>query len=127
MFDLSFYKGKNVLVTGHTGFKGAWMCEVLLHAGAKVIGYALEAPTQPNLFELLSLNEQMCSIIGDIRDLNKMKSVFQKTKPEIVIHMAAQPIVREAYRNPAYTYDVNVMGTVNVLRSEEHTSELQSP
>lgn len=115
MFDLSFYKGKNVLVTGHTGFKGAWMCEVLLHAGAKVIGYALEAPTQPNLFELLSLNEQMCSIIGDIRDLNKMKSVFQKTKPEIVIHMAAQPIVREAYRNPAYTYDVNVMGTVNVL------------
>ena len=115
MFDLSFYKGKNVLVTGHTGFKGAWMCEVLLHAGAKVIGYALEAPTQPNLFELLSLNEQMCSIIGDIRDLNKMKSVFQKTKPEIVIHMAAQPIVREAYRNPVYTYHVNVMGTVNVL------------
>lgn len=115
MFDLSFYKGKNVLVTGHTGFKGAWMCEVLLHAGAKVTGYALNAPTQPNLFELLSLNKQMCSIIGDIRDLDNMKSVFQKIQPEIVIHMAAQPIVRESYRNPVYTYDVNVMGTANIL------------
>ena len=115
MFDLSFYKGKNVLVTGHTGFKGAWMCEVLLHAGAKVIGYALEAPTQPNLFELLSLDKRMYSIIGDIRDLNNMKSVFQKIQPEIVIHMAAQPIVRKSYTNPAYTYDVNVMGTVNIL------------
>ncbi len=115
MFDLSFYKGKNVLVTGHTGFKGAWMCEVLLHAGAKVIGYALEAPTQPNLFELLSLDKRMYSIIGDIRDLDNMNSVFQKIQPEIVIHMAAQPIVRESYINPVYTYDVNVMGTANIL------------
>lgn len=126
MFDLSFYKGKNVLVTGHTGFKGAWMCGVLLHAGSKVTGYALNAPTQPNLFELLSLNKQMCSIIGDIRDLDRLKSAFKETQPEIVIHMAAQPIVRESYLNPVYTYDVNVMGTVNVLECIRLTDSVKS-
>lgn len=115
MFDISFYKGKRVLVTGHTGFKGAWMCEVLLLAGAEVTGYALEPPTDPSLFCLLDLKERMDSRIGDIRDLDKLMEVFDERRPEIVIHMAAQPIVRESYKNPVYTYDVNVMGTVNVL------------
>lgn len=115
MFDMSFYKGKRVFVTGHTGFKGAWMCEVLLYAGANITGYALEPPTQPNLFELLELDERVHSVIGDIRDLDKLKRAFEEAQPEIVIHMAAQPIVRESYINPVYTYDVNVMGTVNIL------------
>lgn len=115
MLDMSFYKGRKVLVTGHTGFKGAWMCEVLLHMGADVTGYALEPPTQPNLFEMLGLGSRLNSINGDIRDLDRLKETFRKVQPEIVIHMAAQPIVREAYRNPVHTYDVNVMGTVNVL------------
>lgn len=112
---LDFYKDKKVLITGHTGFKGAWMCEVLLGAGAFVTGYALEPPTDPDLFSLLSLHKRMNSVIGDIRDLEKLNQVFDQVKPEIVIHMAAQPIVRESYVNPVYTYDVNVMGTVNVL------------
>ena len=110
-----FYKGKKVLVTGHTGFKGAWMCSVLHRLGAEVIGYALEPPTNPSLYELSGIDSCICSIIGDIRDLDKIESVFNKYKPEIVIHMAAQPIVRESYKNPVYTYDVNVMGTVNIL------------
>ncbi len=112
---MEFYKAKKVLVTGHTGFKGAWMCQLLIMAGADVVGYALEPPTQPNLFELCRLSEQMKSIIGDVRDLEKLKSVFDQERPEIVIHMAAQPLVRESYKNPVYTYETNVMGTVNVL------------
>lgn len=112
---LNFYKGKKVLITGHTGFKGAWMCEVLLGAGADVTGYALESPTDPGLFQLLSLDTRMRSVSGDIRDLESLSKVCDEVAPEIVIHMAAQPIVRESYRNPVYTYDVNVMGTVNVL------------
>ncbi len=115
MIDLTFYKGKRVLVTGHTGFKGAWMCEALLEAGADVTGYALEPPTNPSLFRLLSLDTRMNSVTGDIRDLGLLGKTFQAVRPEIVIHMAAQPIVRESYKNPVYTYDVNVMGTVNVL------------
>jgi CDP-glucose 4,6-dehydratase len=113
--DLSFYRNKKVLVTGHTGFKGAWMCEVLLGQGADVYGYALEAPTDPSLFDKLRLNERMHSVIGDIRDLKRLAGCFAEIRPEIVIHMAAQPIVREAYKNPVYTYETNVMGTVHVL------------
>ena len=123
---LNFYKNKKVLITGHTGFKGAWMCSVLLKAGAAVTGYALEPPTNPNLFHLLSLNERMDSIIGDIRDLDKLKRVFNEKQPEIVIHMAAQPIVRESYKNPVYTYDVNVMGTVNILECIRLTESVRS-
>lgn len=114
-FFTDFYKNKKVLVTGHSGFKGAWMCKVLEMAGADVTGYALEPPTSPNLFEMADLENKMNSIVGDIRDLNHLKKVFEQTQPEIVIHMAAQPIVRESYRNPVYTYETNVMGTVNVL------------
>ena len=113
--NISFYKDKKVLITGHTGFKGSWMCKVLINAGANVTGYSLEAPTNPSLFEMCHIEEYMNSIIGDIRDLENMKKVFEEVQPEIVIHMAAQPIVRDSYKDPVYTYDVNVMGTVNVL------------
>ena len=122
----SFYKGKRVLITGHTGFKGSWMCKLLVNAGAKVTGYALKPPTDPSLFELCGLEKQVCSIEGDIRDLHHLQEVFNKTQPEIVIHMAAQPIVRESYHNPVYTYDVNVMGTVNVLEAVRHTDSVRS-
>lgn len=111
----SFYKKKKVLVTGHTGFKGTWMCAVLSKLGADVTGYALKPPTSPSLFGLTGMEGRLQSIQGDIRDIDHLKRVFMQVRPEIVIHMAAQPIVRESYRNPVYTYDVNVMGTVNVL------------
>jgi len=125
-----FYKDKKILVTGHTGFKGSWMCKVLELLGAKVCGYSLDPPSSPSLFECLGLNKTIVeiseidgtdeapslqSIIGDIRDLPKMQSVFDVFKPEIVIHMAAQPIVRESYRDPVGTYASNVMGTVNLM------------
>lgn len=125
-FDVFFYKGKKVLVTGHTGFKGSWMCKVLINAGAKVTGYSLEAPTNPSLFEMCHLEEQMKSVVGDIRDLQHLKAVFDEVQPEIVIHMAAQPIVRDSYKDPVYTYDVNVMGTVNVLECIRTTASVKS-
>ncbi len=112
--DLSFYKNKTVLITGHTGFKGSWLSEILILAGAKVIGYSLEPPTTPNLFTYLKLKDKMVSIIADIRDLDKLNKVFEEQQPEIVFHLAAQPIVRISYSEPVYTYDVNVMGTVNI-------------
>ena len=111
---LDFYRGKKVLVTGHTGFKGSWLCRILIHAGAKVTGYALEAPTVPNLFSLSDIEDKMYSVIGDIRDLAHLQSVFEEVQPEIVFHLAAQPIVRDSYKNPVYTYETNVMGTVNI-------------
>lgn len=115
MFDLSFFHNKRVLITGHTGFKGSWMCKLLIMAGAKVTGYALAAPTDPSLYDLCDLSKDMNSVIGDIRDLAHLNAVFAETQPEIVIHMAAQPLVRESYQNPVYTYETNVMGTVNIL------------
>ncbi|MBQ8804701.1 MAG: CDP-glucose 4,6-dehydratase [Tyzzerella sp.] len=114
MFDNSFYRNKKVLVTGHTGFKGSWLCRILVNAGAQVTGYSLEAPTNPNLYTLCDVEERINSIIGDVRDLEHMKKVFEKVQPEIVIHLAAQPIVRDSYKNPVYTYETNVMGTVNI-------------
>lgn len=114
-FGLDFYRGKRVLVTGHTGFKGTWMCAALLQAGAHVTGYALEPPTEPSIYALSGMGERIHSVTGDIRDLAHLQRVFDETQPEIVIHMAAQPIVRESYKNPVYTYEVNVMGTVNIL------------
>lgn len=125
-FSSDFYKGKKVLITGHTGFKGSWMCKVLLKAGADVTGYALEAPTNPSLFEICYLKDKMHSIVGDIRDLEHLETVFRKIKPEIVIHMAAQPLVRESYKDPVYTYEVNVMGTVNVLECVRNCPSVKS-
>lgn len=114
-FGLEFYQGKRVLVTGHTGFKGTWMCAMLLQVGAQVTGYALEPPTEPSIYVLSGIDAKIHSVTGDIRDLGHLQKVFDDVQPEIVIHMAAQPIVRESYRNPVYTYEVNVMGTVNIL------------
>ena len=109
------YKDKTVLVTGHTGFKGSWLCFWLKQMGAKVIGYSLEAPTNPNHIELLNLD--IVSIIGDIRDLDKLNQVFNEYKPDIVFHLAAQPLVRLSYENPIETYETNVMGTLKVFEA----------
>ena len=100
MVNLSFYKNKRVFVTGHTGFKGSWLCKILINAGAVVCGYALEPPTNPNLFELSGIEGDITSVIGDIRDYDKLKDAFDEFKPEIVLHLAAQPIVRASYREP---------------------------
>lgn len=124
IFD--FYKGKRVLVTGHTGFKGSWLCEILLLAGARVTGYSLNPPTDPSLFELLGLSGRMESITGDVRDLAHMRRVFEEARPELVFHLAAQPIVRDSYRDPVYTYETNVMGTVNLLECARHTPSVRS-
>lgn len=120
------YKGRKVLLTGHTGFKGSWMTKILLDMGAEVCGYSMESPTEPGLFELLELNKDVDAVPRDVRDLDMMMSVFAKFQPEIVIHMAAQPIVRESYRNPVYTYETNVMGTVNVLECIRKTESVKS-
>lgn len=114
-FNLNFYKGKRVFVTGHTGFKGSWLCKILINAGAIVTGYSLNPPTNPNLFELCKFEGKMTSIIGDIRDYDSLKKAFDSAKPEIVLHLAAQPIVRDSYLDPKYTYETNVLGTVNIL------------
>jgi len=113
--SINFYKNKRTFLTGHTGFKGSWLCRILINAGAELTGYALEPSTEPNLFSLCDFEGKMTSIIGDIRDKEKLQKAFEDANPEIVIHMAAQPIVLDSYKNPAYTYDVNVMGTVNIL------------
>ncbi len=124
--NLSFYNGKKVLITGHTGFKGSWMCKALINAGAQVTGYALAAPTNPSLFEMLGLASKMNSIEGDIRDLKHLLAVFEEVQPEIVIHMAAQPIVRDSYKDPVYTYETNVMGTVNICEAVRQTPNVRS-
>lgn len=115
MTDLSFYRGRRVFVTGHTGFKGSWLCRMLVGAGAEVTGYSLEPPTEPNLFSLCGVKDRMNSIVGDIRDFSKLKNAFDKACPEVVLHLAAQPLVRESYAEPVYTYETNVMGTVHIL------------
>ncbi|SER94322.1 CDP-glucose 4,6-dehydratase [Butyrivibrio fibrisolvens] len=121
-----FYKDKRVLVTGHTGFKGSWMMRTLILLGAQVTGYSLDAPTDPSLFEMADIKDHICHLKGDIRDLESLKKAFDKAKPEIVIHMAAQPIVRTSYEEPVYTYETNVMGTVNVLECVRQCSCVRS-
>lgn len=111
---IDFYRNKRVLLTGHTGFKGSWLSELLLLAGADVWGYALP-PGAGGLFDRLRLSERMRSAEGDIRDLERLRSVFEEHQPELVFHLAAQPLVRESYRDPVGTYSANVMGTVHVL------------
>ena len=111
----SFFNGKKVLLTGHTGFKGSWMSVVLVNLGAKVIGYSSCSKKGVRLFDLCGIKDQIVHIKGDVRDLDHLKEVFKEYQPEIVIHMAAQPIVRTSYLEPVYTYDTNVMGTVNIL------------
>ena len=113
----AFWQGKRVLLTGHTGFKGSWLSLWLQFMGAQVVGYALEPPTKPSLFEVAEVGKGMTSIIGDIRDLERLRAVFAEHQPEIVIHMAAQPLVRYSYIEPVETYSTNVMGTVNLLEA----------
>ena len=123
---MDFYRDKRVLVTGHTGFKGAWLCRILTLAGAQVTGYSLEPPTDPSLFEIAGLEDVMDSVIGDIRNLQGLKDVFARVRPEVVFHLAAQPIVRDSYKDPVYTYETNVMGTVNVMECVRLTDSVRS-
>ena len=124
--EMEFYRGRKVLVTGHTGFKGTWLCRMLVNAGAVVTGYSLEPPTEPNLFRMAGLEGRMRSEIGDVRDLEHMARVCEEAQPEIVLHLAAQPIVRDSYKDPRYTYETNVMGTVNLLECVRKTASVRS-
>lgn len=124
--DLSFYKGKKVFITGHTGFKGTWLAYMLAEAGANVTGYALEPPTTPSLYKLCKLSKRVKSVIGDIRDYDKLYKCFKQAKPEIVFHLAAQPLVRESYIFPRETYETNVMGTVNILECVRMSDTVKS-
>lgn len=128
MTDLSFYQNKKVLITGHTGFKGSWLTKILLDAGAEAAGYALEPPTDPNLFTIAGLDKRLGdrSVIGDIRDFQKLFKLFQDFQPEIVLHLAAQPIVKRSYEDPQGTYETNVMGTVNLLECVRKTPSVKS-
>ena len=115
------YKGKTVLVTGHTGFKGSWLSIWLHELGAKVIGYALDPYTERDNFVLSKIGEKIVDIRGDIRDKSKLEEVFNIYQPEFVFHLAAQPLVRLSYENPVETYEINVMGTINVLEAIRKT------
>lgn len=126
MFDLGFYRGKKVLLTGHTGFKGSWMGVMLVNAGAEVIGYSSCSKAAPRLFDFCGIKEQMTHIKGDIRNLDYLLDVLHTYQPEIVIHMAAQPIVRDGYKNPVGTYSANVMGTVSICEAVRQTPSVRS-
>jgi CDP-glucose 4,6-dehydratase len=122
----SFWSGKHVFLTGHTGFKGGWLSLWLQSLGAHITGYALKPSTQPNLFEVASVEKGMRSIIGDIRDLDNLKKAMKEANPDILIHMAAQPLVRYSYTNPVETYATNVMGTVNVLEAARDNKNIKA-
>lgn len=126
MFDMNFYKGKSVFITGHTGFKGTWMTQMLVMAGAKVTGYSLNPPGTPNLYEMTALAQNITSVIGDIRDREHLFRSFHEAAPEVVFHLAAQPIVRDSYKNPIDTYEINVMGTVNILECVRQSNTVKS-
>jgi len=111
----NYYRGKRVFITGHTGFKGSWLCKILIKAGAQITGFSLKPKTSPSLYEIANIEKEIHSTFGDIRDFAALKKCFDEAQPEIVFHLAAQPIVRDSYKLPAYTYEVNIMGTVNIL------------
>lgn len=123
---LNFYKGKKVLITGHTGFKGSWLCLLLTMAGADVIGYALEPDIKPALFDIAGVEQGIHSVIGDVRDLDTLQKIFLENQPEVVFHLAAQPIVRVGYMEPVETYSTNVMGTINVLECVRKCDSVKS-
>lgn len=127
VIDKKFFKDKTVLITGHTGFKGTWLCKILTMFGANVIGYALSPSKEGSiLYNESKIENQITSIVGDVRDYVKLKEVFDKYSPEIVMHLAAQPIVLESYKNPVETYSINVMGTVNILECIRNTNCVKS-
>lgn len=124
--NLQFYRGKRVLVTGHTGFKGSWLTAILVNAGAEVLGYSRCSEKHPSLFALAGLEREITHVRGDVRDCAHLQEVFSAFAPELVFHLAAQPIVRESYENPLCTYETNVMGTVNVLEAIRKTPSVRS-
>lgn len=126
MLDLDFFKGKNVFITGHTGFKGSWLCEILLLAGANISGFSIDEPSDPCLFKIAKIGEKIKDIRGDIRNYEELNKAFNSSKPEIVFHLAAQPLVIESYKNPVYTYETNVIGTVNILECIRNSNTVKS-
>ncbi|MDD3884411.1 MAG: CDP-glucose 4,6-dehydratase [Gallionella sp.] len=124
--NAEFWRGKKVFMTGHTGFKGSWLSLWLQHLGAEVTGYALQPPTNPSLFEVANVAQGMTSIVGDIRDAEALSKAMQKASPEVLIHMAAQPLVRYSYVNPVETYSTNVMGTVHLLEAVRQTPSVRA-
>jgi CDP-glucose 4,6-dehydratase len=121
-----FYRGKKVFITGHTGFKGSWLSILLNWLGAEVYGYALKPPTIPSLYEMANIDQLVTSTIGDVRDYNLLLKTLKEIQPEVIIHMAAQSLVKESYRNPRETYEVNVMGTVNLLQAARQISSVKA-
>lgn len=124
--DLGFFNGKRIFITGHTGFKGSWLCHILKNAGANITGYSQIPNTLPNLFTIAQIENGMHSVIGDIRNLKSLKKAFDEANPEIVIHLAAQPLVLEGYKHPALTFETNVMGTVNLLECIKSSDNVKS-
>jgi CDP-glucose 4,6-dehydratase len=124
--DAEFWAGKKVFLTGHTGFKGSWLSLWLDQLGAKVFGFSLAPPTEKNMYELANINDLVDSTIGDIRDLEKLSNALHRAQPDIVIHMAAQSLVRHSYISPVETYATNVMGTVNILEAVRHTESVRA-
>lgn len=120
------YKGKKVLITGHTGFKGSWLTLWLKKLGAEIIGYSLEAPTEPSIFKITKLEGEITNTIGDVRDYEKLQETIIKYEPEIIFHLAAQPLVRLSYKEPKNTYETNVMGTVNILEAARNSSSVKA-
>ena len=123
---LNFYKNKRIFITGHTGFKGTWLTRILINAGAKVTGYSLAPPTTPSLYELTETGNNIVSILGDIRDGVKLIESVKAAKPDIIFHLAAQPLVRLSYKEPVETYSTNVMGTVNILEALRQCNSIKS-
>lgn len=123
---MNFYKGKKVFVTGHTGFKGSWLCKMLVNAGAIVTGYSRGTKKEYSLFKIAEIKKDITSVYGDVCDYAALKAAFDAAQPEIVLHLAAQPIVRDSYKDPAYTYETNVMGTVNILECVRNSSCVKS-
>jgi CDP-glucose 4,6-dehydratase len=113
----NFYKSKKVLITGNTGFKGSWLSFWLINMGSKVLGYSLKPETKTNLFDTLNLSSKYKTIYGDIRDLQNLKNTIEDFEPDIIFHLAAQSLVKDSYENPVYTFDTNILGTVNLLES----------
>jgi CDP-glucose 4,6-dehydratase len=126
MLNKDFWRNRRVFITGHTGFKGSWLCELLLALGANVTGYALPPDTEPNLYSICGLDNKVKSFIGDIRSMDTLKAAIDQAKPEIVFHLAAQPLVLDSYQDPRYTYETNVMGTVNILECVRNSGHVKS-
>lgn len=124
MIDKEFWKGKKVFITGHTGFKGSWLCLWLISMGAEVTGFSLEPPTNPSLFELSNLSQSIRTFIGDIRNRERLGLALKDANPEIIIHMAAQPIVRASYKNPVETYETNVLGTIYLFEAVRESMKM---